>query len=127
MERGAAVAILAASLARLVRFPLVCADLRGSRITQLLSWWREGVPTVDEIFTGGIQRIPGSKHFTRLTLSGLRIAWNWTRAHKVSIYGQPRSGKTSFIRYIRTGAAADPDEATTIDHKKYGMTAVRST
>ena len=54
----------------------------------------------------------GFELLKRVVPSGLAWVTTWIRGKKIMIVGQPRSGKTSFLRYLRFGIYADPSEHT---------------
>jgi len=46
----------------------------------------------------------------RITPTGLAWIRAWFQGRKILVVGQPRAGKTSFVRYLQYGIFTDPDE-----------------
>jgi GTPase SAR1 family protein len=77
--------------------------------------------------TGAELIIPAGKLVATTAPSLLKKGTNWWKGRKLAVYGQPESGKTSFIRFLLTSRPADPDESRTIEPTKHGLALLKVT
>lgn len=62
--------------------------------------------------TGGIALKLGVELVKRVTPKGIAWVTTWVKGKKLLVVGQPRAGKTSFVRYFQYGLFADPEHKT---------------